>query len=66
MGSVCCCLRVEDFEDYMNPNSPVYRNCLCLGCIVQNFVNVVCPMVVIVKPCSNLSYSFIKISSVSV
>ncbi|KAB2075058.1 hypothetical protein ERO13_A07G179700v2 [Gossypium hirsutum] len=40
MGSVCCCLRTEDFEDYMNPNSNVYRNCLCLGCFVQNFLHV--------------------------
>ncbi|KAL5739306.1 hypothetical protein ACOSP7_028224 [Xanthoceras sorbifolium] len=40
MGSVCCCLRVEDFEDYLNPNSSVYRNCMCLSCFVQNFVNV--------------------------
>ncbi|KAJ4707240.1 E3 ubiquitin-protein ligase [Melia azedarach] len=40
MGSVCCCLHVEDFEDYMNPNSSVYRNCMCLSCFVQNFVNV--------------------------
>ncbi|KAK8289661.1 hypothetical protein V6Z11_D07G202200 [Gossypium hirsutum] len=40
MGSVCCCLRAEDFEDYMNSNSNVYRNCLCLGCFVQNFLHV--------------------------
>ncbi|KAJ7974271.1 E3 ubiquitin-protein ligase [Quillaja saponaria] len=40
MGSVCCCLRVEDFEDYVNPNSSVYRNCACLSCFVQNFLNV--------------------------
>ncbi|MBA0548994.1 hypothetical protein Golob_020055 [Gossypium lobatum] len=40
MGSVCCCLRPEDFEDYINPNSNVYRNCVCLSCFVQNFVHV--------------------------
>ncbi|KAK7295536.1 hypothetical protein RJT34_18446 [Clitoria ternatea] len=40
MGSVCCCLRVDDFEDYMNPNSPVYRNCVCLSNFLQNFLNV--------------------------
>ncbi|XP_034707193.1 E3 ubiquitin-protein ligase At3g02290-like [Vitis riparia] len=40
MGSVCCCLRVEDFDDYVNPNSSIYRNCMCLSCFVQNFLNV--------------------------
>ena len=42
MGAACCCLRVEDFEDYVNPNSSIYRNCMCLSCFVQNFLNVVC------------------------
>ncbi|KAJ6867037.1 E3 ubiquitin-protein ligase [Populus alba x Populus x berolinensis] len=40
MGSVCCCLHVDDFEDYMNPETSVYRNCLCLGCFAQNFLHV--------------------------
>ncbi|KAH7532787.1 hypothetical protein FEM48_Zijuj04G0059200 [Ziziphus jujuba var. spinosa] len=40
MGSVCCCLNVQDFEDYMNPNSSVYRNCICLSCFIQNVLNV--------------------------
>ncbi|XP_044468088.1 E3 ubiquitin-protein ligase At3g02290-like [Mangifera indica] len=40
MGSVCCCLSVEDLEDYLNPNSSVNRNCICLSCFVQNFVHV--------------------------
>ncbi|XP_061977533.1 E3 ubiquitin-protein ligase At3g02290-like [Populus nigra] len=40
MGSVCCCLHADDFEDYMNPESSVYRNCMCLGCFVQNFLHV--------------------------
>ncbi|KAL5582077.1 hypothetical protein UlMin_014519 [Ulmus minor] len=40
MGAVCCCLRVEDFEDYVNPNSSAYRNCVCLSCFLQNFINV--------------------------
>ncbi|KAK6255867.1 hypothetical protein QUC31_017560 [Theobroma cacao] len=40
MGSVCCCLHAEDFEDYVNPNSNVYRNCMCLSCFVQNFLHV--------------------------
>ncbi|XP_047314770.1 E3 ubiquitin-protein ligase At3g02290-like [Impatiens glandulifera] len=38
MGSVCCCLH-EDWEDYANPNSTVYRNCLCLQCFLQNFMH---------------------------
>lgn len=40
MGAVCCCVR-EDYEDYLNPNSSVYRNCLCLRCFIQNFSHVV-------------------------
>ncbi|KAF3444919.1 hypothetical protein FNV43_RR14612 [Rhamnella rubrinervis] len=39
MGSVCCCLNGDDFEDYMNPNSSLYRNCICLSCFVQNVLN---------------------------
>ncbi|KAK9271591.1 hypothetical protein L1049_001953 [Liquidambar formosana] len=39
MGSVCCCPHAEDFEDYVNPNSWVYRNCVCLNCFVQNLLN---------------------------
>lgn len=42
MGAVCCCLNVNDFEDYMNPTSSVYRNCICLSCFIQNILNVVC------------------------
>ncbi|XP_039001072.1 E3 ubiquitin-protein ligase At3g02290-like isoform X2 [Hibiscus syriacus] len=38
MGSVCCCLHAEDFEDYMNSNNNIYRNCLCIGCFFQNFI----------------------------
>ncbi|KAL4577316.1 hypothetical protein LXL04_013423 [Taraxacum kok-saghyz] len=37
MGSVCCCLR-DECEDYVNPNSSVYRNCICLRCFLQNFL----------------------------
>lgn len=40
MGAACCCLRPENIEDYVNPNSSVYRNCTCLSCFLQNFVNV--------------------------
>lgn len=37
MGSVCCCLE-DDFADFANPNSSVYRNCLCLRRYLQNFL----------------------------
>ncbi|XP_071707064.1 E3 ubiquitin-protein ligase At3g02290-like [Rutidosis leptorrhynchoides] len=37
MGGVCCCLH-NDCEDYVNPNSSVYRNCICLRCFLQNFL----------------------------
>ncbi|KAJ8775311.1 hypothetical protein K2173_020315 [Erythroxylum novogranatense] len=40
MGAVCCCLPAGDFDDYMNPNSSVYRNCMCLSCFIQNFLDV--------------------------
>ncbi|GAB2232803.1 hypothetical protein Drorol1_Dr00011862 [Drosera rotundifolia] len=38
MGAVCCCLRVEDVEDYMNRNSLLYRNCICLNCFIRHFL----------------------------
>ncbi|KAK9683103.1 hypothetical protein RND81_10G116700 [Saponaria officinalis] len=37
MGAVCSCLHMEDFEDYVNRNSAIYRNCVCLNCLLQNF-----------------------------
>ncbi|CAN1826723.1 E3 ubiquitin-protein ligase At3g02290 [Linum perenne] len=40
MGAVCCCLHLEDCEDYVNPNSSVYRNCMCLSCFLQYFLHV--------------------------
>ncbi|XP_028782921.1 E3 ubiquitin-protein ligase At3g02290 [Neltuma alba] len=40
MGSVCCCMSADEFEDYVNRNSSVYRNCGCLNCFLQNFLNV--------------------------
>ncbi|XP_017419391.1 E3 ubiquitin-protein ligase At3g02290 isoform X1 [Vigna angularis] len=40
MGSVCSCFNVNDIEDYLNPNSPVYRNCMCFGCFIQYFLTV--------------------------
>lgn len=39
MGSVCCCLHVEDIEEYTDPNSSVYRNCPCIRCLFQNCVS---------------------------
>lgn len=39
MGAACCCLR-EEWEDYTNPNSSIYRNCICLRCFLQNFLHV--------------------------
>ncbi|GAB2288967.1 hypothetical protein Dimus_023272 [Dionaea muscipula] len=39
MGAVCCCLRLEDFEDYMSRNSSLYRNCMCLSCFLQHFLH---------------------------
>lgn len=42
MGSVCCCLHVEDFEEYLHPNSSIYRRCICLRCFIQQFVTAVC------------------------
>ncbi|KAL4366494.1 hypothetical protein GQ457_05G005380 [Hibiscus cannabinus] len=41
---MCCCLHAEDFEDYMNPNSNIYRNCLRLGCFFQNFIQMCTPL----------------------
>lgn len=38
MGAACCCLR-DDFEDFANRGSPIYRNCICLHFFVQNFFN---------------------------
>lgn len=38
MGAVCCCLR-DECEDFANPNSSIYRNCICLRCFVQNFLH---------------------------
>ncbi|KAM7278823.1 hypothetical protein ACFE04_005957 [Oxalis oulophora] len=39
MGAVCCCLRPEDVDDYMNPNNSMYRNCTCMSCFLQNFLH---------------------------
>ncbi|KAL2252277.1 E3 ubiquitin-protein ligase At3g02290-like [Sesamum indicum] len=39
MGAACCCLR-DDWEEFANPNSSIYRNCICIHCFIQNFVHV--------------------------
>ncbi|CAN8260669.1 unnamed protein product [Cochlearia groenlandica] len=39
MGCVSSCFRVQDIDDYMNPNSSVYRNCPCIRCLAHNFLN---------------------------
>lgn len=30
MGGFCCCLSTEDFEEYVYPNNPIYRQCISL------------------------------------
>ncbi|OVA11005.1 zinc finger protein [Macleaya cordata] len=37
MGALCCCLRVEDLDEYVNPNSSFYRTCICLRCFVNAY-----------------------------
>lgn len=49
MGAVCCCLNADDFEDYVNPNSSAFRNCPCLNCFLQNFLNVVCVVILVTE-----------------
>ncbi|KAG8078942.1 hypothetical protein GUJ93_ZPchr0007g3663 [Zizania palustris] len=36
MGGFCCCLCTEDFEEYADPNNPIYRQCICLRNLVNN------------------------------
>ncbi|KAL7141151.1 hypothetical protein ABFS83_08G035100 [Erythranthe nasuta] len=43
MGAACCCLR-DDCEEFANPNSSVYRNCVFVRCFVQNFLHVYASM----------------------
>ncbi|CAA0810288.1 RING/U-box superfamily protein [Striga hermonthica] len=38
MGAVCGCLR-DEWEDYVNPNSSINRNCICLQCFMQSLVH---------------------------
>ncbi|GER49294.1 RING/U-box superfamily protein, partial [Striga asiatica] len=40
MGSTCCCLK-DECEDFANPNSSVYRNCICLRCFIQHFLHMI-------------------------
>ncbi|XP_047313262.1 E3 ubiquitin-protein ligase At3g02290-like [Impatiens glandulifera] len=39
MGSVCCCCLRDECEDYANLNSTVYRNCICLRSLLENFLH---------------------------
>ncbi|CAH9088792.1 unnamed protein product [Cuscuta epithymum] len=39
MGGICCCLR-DGYEDFVTPNSSIYRNCICLRYLLQHFLYV--------------------------
>uniref|UniRef100_A0A1D1XYE4 RING-type E3 ubiquitin transferase n=1 Tax=Anthurium amnicola TaxID=1678845 RepID=A0A1D1XYE4_9ARAE len=39
MGSLCCCLHVEHSEDYAHPNSSIYRDCICFGCLAAQLLH---------------------------
>lgn len=41
MGSACCCLRPEDFEELAYSNGSIYRHCICLRCFIQQFLHAV-------------------------
>ncbi|KAK2634753.1 hypothetical protein Ddye_029545 [Dipteronia dyeriana] len=30
MGSFCCCLCVDEYEEYTHPSNAIYRHCICL------------------------------------
>ncbi|KAM3335021.1 hypothetical protein ACQJBY_029438 [Aegilops geniculata] len=36
MGGFCCCLSTDDFEEYVHPNNPVYRQCISLRHLFHN------------------------------
>ncbi|KAJ1254254.1 hypothetical protein BS78_K099500 [Paspalum vaginatum] len=36
MGGFCCCLSTEDFEEYVHPNNPIYRQCISLRHFFHN------------------------------
>ncbi|KAI3953677.1 hypothetical protein MKW98_017501 [Papaver atlanticum] len=37
MGALCCCLRADQLDEYVNPNNTIFRSCLCLGCILNAY-----------------------------
>ncbi|KAK1268964.1 E3 ubiquitin-protein ligase [Acorus gramineus] len=37
MGSVCGCLRADDFDEQSLRNNLVYRHCICFRCFIQPF-----------------------------
>lgn len=39
MGSVCCCLLADDYEEHGPQTTVVHRYCICLRCLTQQFVN---------------------------
>lgn len=36
MGGFCCCLSTDDFDEYVHPNNPVYRQCISLRHLFHN------------------------------
>jgi len=36
MGGFCCCLSTEDFEEYVHPSNPIYRQCMSLKHLFHN------------------------------
>ncbi|KAF3782232.1 E3 ubiquitin-protein ligase [Nymphaea thermarum] len=39
MGSACCCLRPEEFEELAYSNGSMYRHCICLTCFIQQLLH---------------------------
>ncbi|XP_031490411.1 E3 ubiquitin-protein ligase At3g02290-like [Nymphaea colorata] len=39
MGSACCCLRPEEFEELAYSNGSMYRHCICLRCFIQQLLH---------------------------
>ncbi|XP_011627807.1 E3 ubiquitin-protein ligase At3g02290 [Amborella trichopoda] len=38
MGAVCCCLRIEDFEEHTYSNGSGHRHCICLRCFIHQLL----------------------------
>ncbi|KAF8648642.1 hypothetical protein HU200_064688 [Digitaria exilis] len=36
MGGFCCCLSTEDFDEYVHPSNPIYRQCISLRHFFHN------------------------------